>query len=185
MLAVAARDCVSREFTTFALGRTGPIAGYLRRLAAHAHAECVGAVGMCFTGNFALAMAVYDRMLAPVLSQPGLPIPIGRRHRADVNLSAEDLATIKRRAAEDGSASSACGSPRTGVRPGERVDTLRRELGDAFIAVEIDSSPRQPARHPVAGTLGAHPRPGRRAGPPDPARARPGDRLLPRTVGRW
>jgi hypothetical protein len=28
--------------------------------------------------------------------------------------------------------------------PGERFETLRRELGDAFVAVEIDSSPGNP-----------------------------------------
>src|SRR4051812_22315485 len=72
-----ARACVSREFTTFATGRTSPITGWLRALAAQAHDECggpgVGAVGMCFTGGFALAMMVDERMLAPVLSQPSLP----------------------------------------------------------------------------------------------------------------
>src|SRR5918995_4646490 len=64
--------CVAGEFATFALDRTSPITSWLRRLAADAHAECggrgVGAVGMCFTGGFALGMMVDDRMLAPVLS---------------------------------------------------------------------------------------------------------------------
>ncbi len=145
MLGVVARTCVSREFTVFALGRTSPITGYLRRLAAHAHAECggpgVGAVGMCLTGNFALAMAVDDRMLAPVLSQPGLPFPLGPRHRADVNLSPEDLVTVKRRTAEDGLCVLGLRFSQDRGSPAERFDTLRRELGDGFIAVEIDSSP--------------------------------------------
>ena len=30
----------------------------------------------------------------------------------------------------------------------ERFDTLRRELGDGFIAVELDSSPGNPHGHP-------------------------------------
>ena len=38
----------------------------------------VGAVGMCFTGGFALGMMVDDTMLAPVLSQPSLPFPVSR-----------------------------------------------------------------------------------------------------------
>src|SRR3954451_23208705 len=75
-----ARACVSREFTTFATGRTSPITGWLRALAAQAHEECggpgVGAVGMCLTGGFALAMMVDERMLAPVLSQPSMPFAI-------------------------------------------------------------------------------------------------------------
>ena len=63
-----------------------------------AHAECggpgVGVVGMCFTGNFALAMAVDDVVLAPVLSQPSLPFAIGRARRGDVGVSDGDLATV-------------------------------------------------------------------------------------------
>ena len=68
--------CVSREFVLLA-DRTPPVVTWLRALAARAHAECggpgVGAVGMCFTGGFALAMAVEPAVLAPVLSQPGVP----------------------------------------------------------------------------------------------------------------
>ena len=42
----------------------------------------VGAVGMCFSGGFALAMAVDDEMLAPVLSQPSMPFPLGKARSA-------------------------------------------------------------------------------------------------------
>lgn len=35
-----------------------------------------GAIGMCFTGGYALAMAVEPAVLAPVLSQPGMPAPL-------------------------------------------------------------------------------------------------------------
>jgi dienelactone hydrolase len=139
--------CVSKEFAAFALGRTAPVTDWLRALAAHAHETCggpgVGAIGMCFTGNFALGMMVDDRMLAPVLSQPSLPLPISKKRRADAHLSPSDLEIIKRRAAEG-----VCvlGLRFTGDRmaPPERFETLRRELGDAFIAVEIDSSKGNP-----------------------------------------
>jgi dienelactone hydrolase len=71
--------CVGREFTLLA-DRTSPIATWLRSLAAQAHHECggpgVGAIGMCFTVGFALAVAVEPAVLAPVLSQPGLPAPL-------------------------------------------------------------------------------------------------------------
>jgi dienelactone hydrolase len=148
MLGEVLRGCVSREFCTFALGRTSPITGYLRRLAAYAHAECggpgVGAVGMCFTGGFALAMAVDERMIAPVLSQPGLPFPISARHRADVGLSPEDLTIVRQRAARDELCVLGLRFTEDRGSPGERFDTLRRELGDAFLAVEIDSSPGNP-----------------------------------------
>jgi len=142
------RCCVSREFTVFAAGRTSPIVDWLRRLAAVAHDECggagVGAVGMCFTGGFALAMAVDDRMLAPVLSQPGMPPPIGARRRAALQLSDADLARVKERAAADGLCALGLRFTNDPAVPAERFATLRRELGDAFIAVEIDSAAGNP-----------------------------------------
>src|SRR5918995_6724748 len=139
--------CVAREFTTLALDRTGPIIGWLRRLAAEAHAECggpgVGAVGMCFTGGFALGMMVDETMLAPALSQPSLPFPLGGRRKAAVGISDADFARVKERATR--------GACVLGLRfsadayaPAERFETLRRELGDAFITVEIDSSRGNP-----------------------------------------
>jgi dienelactone hydrolase len=139
--------CVARDFTTWALNETSPIIGWLRALAAEAHAECggpgVGAVGMCFTGGFALGMMVDQRMQAPVLSQPSLPFAGGRKRKAAVGIGDADLARVKERAAR--------GACVLGLRftedpavPAARFETLRRELGDAFIAVEIDSSKGNP-----------------------------------------
>jgi dienelactone hydrolase len=139
--------CVAREFTTWALNRTSPVIEWLRALAADAHDACggpgVGAVGMCFTGGFALGMMVDDRMLAPVLSQPSLPLPLGRARKAAIGVSDADLARVKERAAN--------GACLLGLRftedravPAARFETLRRELGDSFISVEIDSSPGNP-----------------------------------------
>jgi dienelactone hydrolase len=138
-----ARACVARELTALALDRTPIIMGWLRALAAQAHEECggpgVGAIGMCFTGGFALGMMVDDRMLAPVLSQPSVPLPIGKKRKAAVGISDADFETVKARAR--------AGACLLGLRftndpavPSARFETLRRELGDAFIAVEIDSS---------------------------------------------
>ena len=36
----------------------------------------MGAIGMCFTGNFALSMMLEPVMLAPVLAQPSLPLDV-------------------------------------------------------------------------------------------------------------
>jgi dienelactone hydrolase len=143
--------CVSREFSVWALKKTSPVTEWLRALAAHEHERCggpgVGAVGMCFTGGFALAMMVDDTVVAPVLSQPSLPFPISKRHKADIGISDADLAKVKTRVAE--------GSCVLGLRfthdPfcfASRFDTLRRELGDGFIAVELDSSTGNPHGHP-------------------------------------
>ncbi|MGZ4800442.1 MAG: dienelactone hydrolase family protein [Acidimicrobiia bacterium] len=135
--------CVSKEFAAFATRTTSPITAWLRALGAAMHEECggpgIGAVGMCFTGGFALAMMVDDGMLAPVLSQPSLPLPLTKKHKADVGIDDADLTRVKERVADG-----ACllGLRFTGdpVVPGARFETLRRELGDGFISVEIDSS---------------------------------------------
>jgi dienelactone hydrolase len=132
--------CVSKEFTKLATGVTAPIATWLRSLARDLHAELggpgVGALGMCFTGGFALAMMVDDSVTAPVLCQPSLPFAIGRRRGADLGLSPADLDVVKRRAA-DGCAVLGL-RYRKDAATGTRFDTLRRELGDAFIAVEFE-----------------------------------------------
>jgi dienelactone hydrolase len=142
------RACVSREFATWATGATSPVTVWLRALARSVHADCggpgVGAVGMCLTGGFALAMSVDPTVVAPVLSQPSLPFAITRRHRADVGVSAEDLATVVARTRDDDLRMVGLRFTCDRLVPGERFETLRRALGDAFVAVEIDSSPGNP-----------------------------------------
>jgi dienelactone hydrolase len=145
--------CVSREFAAFAANRTAPVTRWLRALAADAHESCggpgVGALGMCFTGGFALGMMLDDRLIAPVLSQPSLPIGVTKKAKAGLQLSDEDLARVKERAADG-----VCvlGLRFTGdpvVRP-ERFERLRAELGDNFIGVEIDSSKGNPWGYPTS-----------------------------------
>jgi dienelactone hydrolase len=137
---VVPRLCVTREFTLFATGRTAPLAGWLRSLARTLHASAggpgVGVLGMCVTGGFALAAMVDPVVVAPVVAQPATPLPLGPARAADVNLTPGDLAAVRRRVAD--------GCPVLGVRyhadwvTGTRFETLRRELGDGFIAVELD-----------------------------------------------
>ncbi|GAA4760594.1 dienelactone hydrolase family protein [Nocardioides endophyticus] len=131
--------CVSREFTTMATGKTSPIAVWLRSLARSLHGELggpgVGALGMCFTGGFALAMMVDTSVVAPVLAQPSLPFPVGRRRAADLNLSPADLADVRARAA--GGCQVLGLRYRGDVAVGTRFDTLTEEIGDAFIRVEF------------------------------------------------
>ena len=141
--------CVAKEFTTLALKQTSPIISWLRALARSLHNELggkgVGAVGMCFSGGFALGMMVDDIMIAPVLSQPSLPFVVGKARGADLNLSPDDVAVITQRAAD--------GCQVLGLRftqdklVGSRFATLREILGDAFIAVEIPS--QSPKDHSV------------------------------------
>jgi dienelactone hydrolase len=142
--------CVSHEFTKLATGVTTPVAGWLRSLARELHDELggpgVGAIGMCFTGGFALAMMVDTSVAAPVLAQPSAPFAVTPKRSRDLNLSPSDLAAVKARAAG--------GCQVLGLRyesdpaVGKRFETLTRELGDAFIRVEFKG-----AKH---STLTAH-----------------------------
>jgi len=154
MLGEMARACISREFHVLAKGESSPITDWLRGLCRHAHAECggpgVGAIGMCLTGNFALALMVDEAVMAPVLSQPSLPFPVSKAHREALHLSDTDLEVVRQRARRG------CGV--LGLRftadplcPPERFARLRRELGDrGFEAIEIDSAPGNP--HGIART---------------------------------
>lgn len=144
-------SCVSRDFRAFALRSTAPAIEWLRALGRHAHQECggpgVGAVGMCFTGGFALAMATEPEMLAPVLSQPSLPIAISGARGADLGCSDADLLTVTERVRHDDLC--VLGLRFTGDRlvPDARFANLRRQLGENFIGVEIDSSKGNPWGH--------------------------------------
>jgi dienelactone hydrolase len=97
MLTTLARTCVSREFRAFAANASSPVTRWLRALAAHAHplsgGKGVGAIGMCFTGNFALSMMLEPAMLAPVLSQPSLPM----LRRGGMHIAPDELAAVKAR----------------------------------------------------------------------------------------
>lgn len=142
MASSMSKVCVSREFTTLAMRKTSPIISWLRALAKQLHREVggrgVGAVGMCFSGGFALGMMLDDIMIAPVLSQPSLPFAFGKSRGADLNLSPDDEIAIQRRAVEG---CQVLGLRYTGDRlVGTRFDTLQRLLGEQFIAVEFSSS---------------------------------------------
>lgn len=134
------RLCVSREFTVLRTSETTPVAGWLRSLARELHAEVggpgVGALGMCFTGGFALAMMVEETTVAPVLCQPSVPLPLGRRRAGDLNLSPGDLDIVKGRCAAGGQVLGL--RYREDPAVGTRFDTLTRELGEAFVRVELD-----------------------------------------------
>ncbi len=96
------RACVSAEFRALAAGQSSPVTGWLRALARLAHGECggagTGAIGMCFTGNFALTMMLEPSVLAPVLCQPALPLD----DPAGLEISPGELAAVKDRLDRDG-----------------------------------------------------------------------------------
>ena len=140
-----AKICVSREFTMLATKRASPITTWLNELATSEHQKNggpgVGVIGMCLTGGFALAMMVDPVVVAPVLSQPSLPV--GKKAKSELGISDDDLAKVKRRT-EDGVCVLAYRFTGDKLAPEERFARLREELGDSFIGVEIDSSEGNP-----------------------------------------
>jgi dienelactone hydrolase len=140
-----ARACVSREFAVLAANESSPITDFLRALCRAVHAELggrgVGALGMCLTGNFALAMMVDPSVAAPVLSQPSLPFPVGRERKRGLHVSPGELATIKRRVADEGLCVLGLRFTADPAVPPERFRRLRDELGAGFEGIEIDSGP--------------------------------------------
>lgn len=158
---MATAFCVRREFNVWRTGRTSPIADWLRALARKAYAECggagVGAVGMCFSGGFALAMMTDPSVVAPVLSQPSLPLPFGSKSRAgDIDVSPDDLRCVKARLeAEDLTV--------MGLRfrsdrfvPDARFETLKSVFGERFDAVELEDADAAVADMPPHSVLTLH-----------------------------
>jgi len=156
--------CIRREFHVWSTDKSSPIVEWLRALARSAHAECggagVGAVGMCFTGGFALAMMTEPSVVAPVLSQPSMPIAFGSKRRAAaIDASPAEIACAKARfEAED--------LTMLGLRyksdqavPDARFDTLRRTFGARFETIELDDADAAPAHIPPHSVLTLHLRP--------------------------
>ncbi|MFD4140804.1 dienelactone hydrolase [Streptomyces sp. NPDC058572] len=148
---VVRRACVSAEFRAFAGGGTSPVVTWLRGLARLAHAERggpgvgvlrglarlahaerggpgVGAVGLCFTGNFALTMALEPAVIAPVVNHPSLPLD----DPGGLEISDEDAAAVAERVARDGLKVLAYRFDNDTWCTGRRFAAYRALLGDAF-----------------------------------------------------
>src|ERR1041385_4410625 len=139
-MAVLQRACVSAEFRALAGGETSPVTLWLRALARLAHGECggagVGAIGMCFTGNFALTMMLEPAMLAPVLSQPSLPL----REPAGLEIAPEDLTAVRARLERDDLTVLAYRFAGDKVCRAERFAAYAAALGERFVARTLPDS---------------------------------------------
>ena len=143
---IAKTLCVRREFTAWASNRSSPIVDWLRALARQVHAECggkgVGAVGMCFTGGFALAMMTEPSVVAPVMSQPSLPL--GKKGAAALDCSPAELAVVKARMEAEDLTLMALRFEGDDIVPCARFQTLEREFGSRVEAITLpDASARQ------------------------------------------
>ncbi len=136
--AIMRRACISAEFRAFAnkkgANQSSPITLWLRALAKLAHTQCggpgVGAIGMCFTGNFALTMMLEPAMLAPVLCQPSLPF----NEPAGLEIAPEDLATVKARLDKENLSVMAYRFAGDKFCKAERFAAYSEALGQRFIA---------------------------------------------------
>ncbi|WP_420473967.1 dienelactone hydrolase family protein [Noviherbaspirillum sp. ST9] len=139
-MAVFKRACVSAEFRAFAANASSPVTVWLRALARRAHEECggpgVGAIGMCFTGNFALTMMLEPSMLAPVLSQPTLPL----NNPAGIEMAPEELAAVKQRLDREDLTVMAYRFKGDRFCTAQRFAAYQEALGDRFIARELPDS---------------------------------------------
>ncbi len=139
-----AKACISSEFRAFAANASSPVTQWLRALAAHAHPLCggkgVGAIGMCFTGNFALSMMLEPAMLAPVLSQPSLPL--GRA--GGMHIAPDELAQVKERLEREDLTVLAYRFAGDSFCRGARFAAYEQALGDRFKGTVLPDSAANP-----------------------------------------
>jgi len=142
------KACVSAEFRALGAGRASPVTQWLRSLARLAHEECggpgVGAIGMCFTGNFALTMMLEPATLAPVLSQPALPLD----DPAGLEISPEELSAIRKRLEQDDLTVMAYRFKGDRFCTAERFAAYQQALGERFIARVLPDSAANPEPPP-------------------------------------
>ncbi|EDY87389.1 dienelactone hydrolase family protein [gamma proteobacterium HTCC5015] len=133
--------CVRREFRLLAAKKSSPVTEFLKAVCRRAHAECggrgVGALGMCLTGNFALSLMLDDSVMAPVLSQPSLPV--GRA--GGVHLSDPDMERVRQRCDEFDTRVIGLRFTGDALCRKPRFDDLEEKLGNRFERIEIDSKP--------------------------------------------
>ena len=134
------RACVSAEFRAFAADESSPVTRWLRALARLAHEECggpgVGAIGMCFTGNFALTMMLEQSMLAPVLCQPSLPL----NESGGIEISPDEVKAVRERLEREDLTVLAYRFAGDQFCMARRFATYADALGDRFVARVLPDS---------------------------------------------
>jgi dienelactone hydrolase len=134
------RGCISREFRAFAANASSPVTDWLRALAAHAHPLCggkgVGAIGMCFTGNFALSLMLEPSVRAPVLCQPSLPIG----QKGGMHIAPDELAQVKARMEREDLTVLAYRFKGDTFCRAERFAAYEAALGDRFVPRVLEDS---------------------------------------------
>jgi dienelactone hydrolase len=145
-VAVFQRACVSAN--PKGPNASSPVTQWLRALARLAHAESggpgVGAIGMCFSGNFALSMMLEPAMLAPVLCQPSLPLD----SPGGLEIGPDDLAQIKHRLEQENLSVLAFRFSGDRFCKAERFAAYSQALGARFVAHELPDTAANQASLP-------------------------------------
>ena len=156
-VAVFRRTCISAEFRALSGSGGSPVVRWLRQLAWQAHGECggpgVGAVGMCFTGNFALGLMLDGPVRAPVVCQPSMPMD----DPAGTGLSAAELAALRRRLDEEDLAVLALRFEGDRWCTAQRFAAFREALGPRFVARVLPDGAAHPAPPPFFAQVVASP----------------------------
>ncbi len=156
-IATFKRACVSAEFRAFASNESSPVTQWLRALARLAHEECggpgVGAIGMCFTGNFALSMMLEPAMLAPVVCQPSLPMD----NPAGMNMAPDELAAVRARLEREDLTVMAYRFDGDKHCKAERFAAFAEALGPRFVARVLPDSAANPNTPPFFDKVVASP----------------------------
>jgi dienelactone hydrolase len=143
-LRVLRRACISAEFRALATNESSPVTVWLRALARLAHEECggpgVGAVGMCFTGNFALSMMLERSVLAPVLCQPSLPFD----DLAAIQIAADEAARVRARLEREDLTVLAYRFDGDRFCTAQRFAAYAEALGERFIPTVLPSAAANP-----------------------------------------
>jgi len=140
--------CIRREFNIWSRGKSSLIVDWLRALAHKAHRECggrgVGAVGMCFTGGFALAMMTEPSVVAPVLSQPSLPFAVGAQRSAGIDASPAEVACAKQRMIDEDLSMIGLRVKSDKMVPDARCVAYRKTFEERFEAIELEDADAAP-----------------------------------------
>jgi dienelactone hydrolase len=155
--AIFRRVCLSAEFRAFSANESSPVTVWLRSLARLAHEECggpgVGAIGMCFTGNFALTMMLEPAMLAPVLSQPTLPLD----DPAGMHIAPDELAAVRERLEREDLTVMAYRFEGDRFCRAQRFAAYSQALGERFVARVLPDSAANPDTPPFFDKVVASP----------------------------
>lgn len=134
------RTCINAEFRAMTSNVSSPVMRWLRSLSRLAHQECggvgVGAIGMCFTGNFALSMMLEPSMLAPVLSQPSLPM----NNPGGLEIAPDELEAVRNRLQSEDLTVLAYRFEGDRFCTAQRFSAYREALGDRFIGRVLSDS---------------------------------------------